>query len=52
MKRSKPDAGVVASCVQRQDGKYMIVTKDRKSGVSDEPRPVGQHIKIVEGRVQ
>lgn len=51
MKRSKADAGVVESCVQRRDGKFMVVTKDRKAGVSDEPVPVGQHIKIVEGRV-
>lgn len=41
---------VVARCVPRQDGGYMVVTLKGASGVSREPLPEGAHVVIRDGQ--
>jgi hypothetical protein len=43
--------GVVAYCVPRQDGGFLVVTNNKLSGVSSVEIPVGRSITIIDGRV-
>lgn len=52
MAAPKNSQGIVSHCVKRQDGSFMVVTRNRLSGSSPVEVPVGQIITIRDGIVE
>lgn len=52
MGKVKASQGVVRACVPRQDGGYLVITRNKLSGVSPVEIPEGRTVSIRDGRVE
>lgn len=52
MGQVKPTPGIVAKCVPRQDGGFMVITRKGLSATSPTEIPEGSHVVISGGRAE
>lgn len=52
MGKAAPTQGLVVRCTRRADGRYLIITKNKLSGVSPVEVPEGRVVTIRDGIVE